>query len=246
MSASTDHTSPRWYRQRGALFGVIYGAGFFFGNLSFAGAPPAPAFVSWGQALGPGGGGLLAWAGIALVLVAWLWRAAGTAFLRREVVFSADALQDRLVVAGPFRYVRNPLYLGNLFLAIGVGLYAPPLGFGIIVVGNVVLVALLAREEAGQMAARYGATYEAYRRAVPAFVPRLRPASVPGSAVVAPSLRSGFVGEAGVLLTAVALVPIAVFGSSGLIAFFILGAIALLTAYITNVWLLRRTAGTSR
>jgi protein-S-isoprenylcysteine O-methyltransferase Ste14 len=234
MSASTDHTSPRWYRQRGALFGVIYGAGFFFGNLSFAGAPPAPAFVSWGQALGPG------------VLVAWLWRAAGTAFLRREVVFSADALQDRLVVAGPFRYVRNPLYLGNLFLAIGVGLYAPPLGFGIIVVGNVVLVALLAREEAGQMAARYGATYEAYRRAVPAFVPRLRPASVPGSAVVAPSLRSGFVGEAGVLLTAVALVPIAVFGSSGLIAFFILGAIALLTAYITNVWLLRRTAGTSR
>jgi hypothetical protein len=32
-----ERTSPWWYRRRGTLLGVIYGAGFFFGNLSFGG-----------------------------------------------------------------------------------------------------------------------------------------------------------------------------------------------------------------
>nr|QOL00309.1 hypothetical protein [uncultured organism] len=246
MSEPAERSSPWWYRRRGTLIGAIYGAGFLFGYSSLQGPPPQPAAVAWGLALGGWAGvTILAWLGVALVLVAWLWRAAGTAYLRREVVFSADALQDRLVVAGPFRYVRNPLYLGNVFLALGVGLYAPPLGFAIIVAGNVAIVAFLAREEAHQMALRYGATFDAYRRAVPAFVPRLRPATVPGSAAATPSLRSALLGEAGVLLTAIALVPIAVFGSAGVVAFWILGAIALMTAYALNGWLHARKAGTA-
>jgi protein-S-isoprenylcysteine O-methyltransferase Ste14 len=237
MSETGERISPWWYRRRGSVIGVIYGLGFLLGYFSLQGPQPQPAAVVWGPAFGGNGVALLAWAGVALVLVAWLLRASGTAYLRREVVFSADALQDRLVVAGPFRYVRNPLYLGNIFLALGVGLYAPPLGFAIIVAGNVAIVAFLAREEARQLALRYGATFEVYRRSVPAFVPRLTPATVPGSSSATPSLRSACLGETGVMLTAVALVPIALFGSAGIVAFWILAAVALLSAYVLNGWL---------
>jgi len=227
--------SPWWYRLRGTLIGTIYGAGFFFGNLSFSGVPE-PSVAAWGRAAGAAGPQALAWLGVALTVLAWLVRVAGTAYLRREVVFSADALQDRLVVAGPFRYVRNPLYLGNIFLALGVGLYAPPLGFAIIVAGNVAFVIVLAREEAAQLALRYGPAFEAYRRAVPAFVPRLTPASVPGSVAVVPSVSSALLGESGVCLTAVALVPIAVFGQAGLPECFgLLGLAVILSLGINGV-----------
>jgi protein-S-isoprenylcysteine O-methyltransferase Ste14 len=226
--------SPWWYRSRGTLIGLIYGAGFVLGSVSFTGTDAVPAFIAWGSGWGGAGVHALAWLGIALAVLAWLVRASGTAYLRREVVFSSDALQDRLIVAGPFRYVRNPLYLGNIILAAGVGLYAPPLGFAIILTGNVAIVMFLAREEAAELALRYGAAFDAYRRAVPAFVPRRTPADVPGSVAVEPSLSSALLGEAGVALIALALVPVALFGQAGLPALLVLVALALIVSLGVN------------
>jgi protein-S-isoprenylcysteine O-methyltransferase Ste14 len=235
--------SPWWYRNRGAVIGLLYGAGFFAGNVSFDGVPPAPSFAVWGQPGGAAGVHALAWLGVALTVLAWLIRSSGTAYLRREVVFAADALQDRLLVAGPFRYVRNPLYLGNIVLAVGVGLYAPPLGFAIIVVGNVAFVIALAREEAAQLARRYGAAFEAYRRAVPAFVPRMTPADVPGSIAPTPSLSSALLGEAGIGLIAIALLPVALFGQAGVPALLVLIVASLLVSFGVNRITNRRVAG---
>jgi protein-S-isoprenylcysteine O-methyltransferase Ste14 len=226
--------SPWWYRNRAVLIGVAYGLGFFLGYLSLDGRPVLPAFVTWGRPWGDLGVNLLAWTGVALTLVAWLLRASGTAYLRREVVFSADALQDRLIVAGPFRYVRNPLYLGNLFLAAGIGLFAPPLGLAIIFLGNLAIAIALAREESRQLEARYGATYAAYRAAVPALFPRFTPATVPGSTVVSPSIRSAMIGEGGCLMMAVSLVPLAVFGSAGLPAFWAIWVVSIALFFGVN------------
>jgi protein-S-isoprenylcysteine O-methyltransferase Ste14 len=217
MNEQAAKPSPWWYRQRGSVIGAIFGLGFFLGNTSIDGKPSLPAAVVWGLHWGGAGIYALLWLGVVLVLLAWLARLSGTAYLRGDVVFAANVQRDRLIVDGPFRYVRNPLYLGNVLMALGIGLYAPPLGFAIIVFGNTLLVVMLAREEAKQLAAQYGADYAIYRAAVPAFLPRLTPAAFPSAGTIKPHLRSALMAESFTLTMGIALVPIAVAGRAGCI-----------------------------
>jgi protein-S-isoprenylcysteine O-methyltransferase Ste14 len=217
MNEQAAKPSPWWYRQRGSVIGAIFGLGFFLGNTSIDGKPSLPAAVVWGLHWGGAGIYALLWLGVVLVLLAWLARLSGTAYLRGDVVFAANVQRDRLIVDGPFRYVRNPLYLGNVLMALGIGLYAPPLGFAIIVFGNTLLVVMLAREEAKQLAVQYGADYAIYRAAVPAFLPRLTPAAFPSAGTIKPHLRSALMAESFTLTMGIALVPIAVAGRAGFI-----------------------------
>jgi hypothetical protein len=106
-----------------------------------------------------------------------------------------------------------------MFLALAIAILAPPLGFVIIMLGNAIVVALLASEESKQMAVRYGSTYVAFRAAVPAFWPRLRPADIPGTANPKPSWVAALLGEGYCFALAVAIVPIALFGSAGVPVF---------------------------
>jgi protein-S-isoprenylcysteine O-methyltransferase Ste14 len=229
MEYGRAERSPWWYRQRGSVYGAIYGSGFFFGYLTLNGHAQHPVSDAWGQRFAGGqGGAVLLWGAVVCALVAWLWRASGTAFLRRNVVFAADVQRDRLIVAGPFRYVRNPLYVGNIFLALAIAVLAPPLGFVIIVAGNIAFSVLLGNEESRGMAERYGAVYEAYRKAVPAFVPRLTPATVPGSDSPHPSWRAALLGDAFCLTLAVAIAVVAVFGQAGLPAFWAIWILSLI------------------
>jgi protein-S-isoprenylcysteine O-methyltransferase Ste14 len=82
----------------------------------------------------------------------------------------------RLVVGGPYRHVRNPMYVATAAVIVGEGLV---LGQPVLLVAAVVYggaLALLVRlHEEPVMAERFGASYDAYRRAVPAWIPRLRP-----------------------------------------------------------------------
>ena len=82
----------------------------------------------------------------------------------------------RLVVGGAYRHVRNPMYVATAAVIVGEGLL---LGQPVLLVAAAVYcgaLALLVRlhEEPG-MARRFGAPYDAYRAAVPAWIPRLRP-----------------------------------------------------------------------
>jgi len=226
--------SPWWYRHRGLLIAAVYAAGFLLGNISFDNRSTNAVSSAWGNNFAGGKGGyIMLWIAVGSALVAWILRASGTAYLNREVVFASDVQSDRLIVAGPFRFVRNPLYLGNVFLAIAIAILAPPVGFAIIVIGNVVVAALLAGEESKQMAVRYGSTYAAFRAAVPAFVPRLTAASVPGSATVRPLWREALVGEAFCLMLGIAIVPLALFRAAGATAFW---AICIPTFVVFSVW----------
>ncbi len=237
MNACNERPSPWWYRRRGTVIGAIYGLGFLLGNLSFDGRPPQPAFLAWGALFASGHGGtILLCLSIASALAAWLWRASGTAYLQRSVVFAADVQRDRLIVAGPFRYVRNPLYVGNMFLALSVALLAPPLGFALIMAGNAAIAALLAAEESRGMAERYGAVYEAFRAAVPAFVPRLTPADVPGSVSAQAAWGPALFGDAYCLLLAIALVPVALYGEAGVRVFWAIVVPAFVVWSVLGWW----------
>jgi protein-S-isoprenylcysteine O-methyltransferase Ste14 len=82
----------------------------------------------------------------------------------------------RLVVAGPYRHVRNPMITGVLSVLLGEGLV---LGSPAILVTAAIFFAVNATyiplvEEPG-LVDRFGDEYLAYRRNVPRWVPRIRP-----------------------------------------------------------------------
>jgi protein-S-isoprenylcysteine O-methyltransferase Ste14 len=84
---------------------------------------------------------------------------------------------EQLVVRGLYRYVRNPMYLAVLAVIAGQALLLGRpvlLAYGAAVAGA--FFAFVRGYEQPALARRYGAQYEAYRRAVPGWWPRLRPA----------------------------------------------------------------------
>ena len=86
------------------------------------------------------------------------------------------AAPDRLVVGGVYRYVRNPMYVAVLAAITGQALLLGRLGLLLYAGFAWLVVAAFVRwYEEPTLIRRFGADYEAYRRAVPAWWPRLRP-----------------------------------------------------------------------
>lgn len=83
---------------------------------------------------------------------------------------------SRLVVVGPYRHVRNPMISGVLTVLLGeaalFGSLPLLVWFGAAFAVNAIYFPLV--EEPG-LRKRFGEDYEAYRAAVPRWVPRLRP-----------------------------------------------------------------------
>ena len=86
------------------------------------------------------------------------------------------AAPERLVVGGVYRYVRNPMYLAVLAAIVGQALLLGRLVLLLYAAAAWLVVAAFVRlYEEPTLARRFGADYETYRRAVPAWRPRLRP-----------------------------------------------------------------------
>ena len=81
---------------------------------------------------------------------------------------------EHLVVRGLYRYVRNPMYLAVLAVIAGQALLlGRPVLLGYAAILAAAFVAFVYGYEQPTLARRYGAEYAAYRRAVPAWWPRL-------------------------------------------------------------------------
>jgi protein-S-isoprenylcysteine O-methyltransferase Ste14 len=83
---------------------------------------------------------------------------------------------ERLVVGGLYRHVRNPMYLAVVSVIAGQALLFGSVSlaaYGLLVLAAMVAFARGYEEPA--LARRFGPEYEAYRRAVPGWWPRLRP-----------------------------------------------------------------------
>lgn len=188
-------SSPWWYRGRTWVFAAIFFAGFIIGAfVSFASHHAyVPAYHELGSYLGPQGAQWVLMFAALCAAICYALRVWGSSYLRAGIVWNASARTDSLLVAGPFRYVRNPLYVGNAFLAVGVGLMAPLVGFGIIVIGNLLFVAALAGHEETALSAVYGERFREYAARVPSLIPRLVPAPAGGDA--RPSLAQGLLAE---------------------------------------------------
>lgn len=83
---------------------------------------------------------------------------------------------EHLVVGGLYRYVRNPMYLAVVATIVGQALllWQPVLWLYAAIVA-VAFVLFVNGYEQPTLRLQFGERYEAYRRAVPAWWPRLRP-----------------------------------------------------------------------
>ncbi|MGC2108603.1 MAG: isoprenylcysteine carboxylmethyltransferase family protein [Candidatus Korobacteraceae bacterium] len=132
--------------------------------------------------------------GAIFCIAAALLRTWATAYLNAAVMVDMHLHTSRLVADGPYRYVRNPLYLGNILLAVGFGLMASRIGFFVLVGGMILFDYRLILREEGGIAASQGESYRAYCAAVPRLLPSLRP-KLPAAGGT-PNWGDGFLGEA--------------------------------------------------
>ncbi|MBI5442818.1 MAG: isoprenylcysteine carboxylmethyltransferase family protein [Deltaproteobacteria bacterium] len=127
-------------------------------------------------------------AGVLFVLFACPSR--GTVFLGFWIALAGELLRTwssgvivknkELATEGPYRLVRNPLYVGNFLIGLGVSIMGGRvLLLVLFLVGFLpVYRALVAKEESYLLEA-YGEAFEAYCREVPRFVPRHLPWPLP-------------------------------------------------------------------
>ena len=81
-----------------------------------------------------------------------------------------------LVIAGPYRYVRNPMAIAGLAQGAAVGLYVgSPLVLAYVLAGGVLWNVWVRRWEEADLARRFGEPFIAYRRGVRCWWPRRRP-----------------------------------------------------------------------
>jgi protein-S-isoprenylcysteine O-methyltransferase Ste14 len=140
--------------------------------------------------------------GILLAALGASLRVWGGAYLGYSIVHNGEMQAGGIMTAGPYRYMRNPLYLGGWFVAAAVSLFLTPSGalFMLVLIG-VFFLRLILGEEA-YLAAKLGEPYREYMRAVPRIVPRFRASAAPE--VVKPNWLMAIAAEAmpvGVLVT---------------------------------------------
>jgi protein-S-isoprenylcysteine O-methyltransferase Ste14 len=112
-----------------------------------------------------------------------------------------------LVTDGPYRFVRHPLYLGTILCFLGFAILLNRLGLAIAMLGITAFVYRLILREEAELDAAFGASYRAYRDAVP----RLFPALVGRRrrAGRTPNWKQGVIGGGYLWLVAAALVVLA-------------------------------------
>jgi protein-S-isoprenylcysteine O-methyltransferase Ste14 len=113
-------------------------------------------------------------AGALVALAGAVLRVWGAAYLGYSTVHHEDMQGGAVMAAGPFRYVRNPLYLGGWFMMLAICLLMTPSGalFAMVLV-TIFYLRLILGEEAF-LEAKLGEPYKEYLHAVPRLVPRLR------------------------------------------------------------------------
>lgn len=112
---------------------------------------------------------LIALACLAMGAVLRVW---GTAYLGSGVMRGATMQGGQLVAAGPYRYLRNPLYVGSWLLALAASILMPPSGAAFFLPAFSVFVLYLISGEERFLSARLGDIYGQYCRRVPRLWPR--------------------------------------------------------------------------
>jgi protein-S-isoprenylcysteine O-methyltransferase Ste14 len=133
------------------------------------------AFTPWGNPRGTFVARIVFGCGAVLLAIAAATRTWAAAYLQSDVVHDAALHTERIVADGPYRHVRNPLYIGTFLMTVGLGLLTSRLGFLVLVVGAAIRILRLIGREEMQLEKERGERYREFCRLVPRLIPSLRP-----------------------------------------------------------------------
>jgi protein-S-isoprenylcysteine O-methyltransferase Ste14 len=131
--------------------------------------------------------------GVALAVIAALLRTWATAYILPEVMVDGSLHTHTVIADGPYRHVRNPLYLGTNILVFGYSVMASRLGAFLLIAGTIAFNYRIILREERELRRVQGEQYERFTCAVPRLWPSLRP-RVAGSSRK-PDWGAGVLGE---------------------------------------------------
>jgi len=136
--------------------------------------------------------------GFALVLLGEGLRFWGVSIAGSETRTTGRVGGTYLITTGPFAYIRNPLYLGNMLLYAGVGVMSLAL-FPWLTAGALawfyLQYSMIVSQEEEYLAGTFGAPYDHYRKEVRRFLPRLTPYVASSPPPKSPSPAEGWASE---------------------------------------------------
>ena len=160
---------PRWAAAVGTALVFLAGQGGGVVLLPYAFTHWQPGTPPWPVAVRAIGVALIAIGGIMVL----------TGFVRFAtegigIPFPAEPTSRQLTIGGPYRYVRNPLYLAIVMAVTGQALlFSRPVLLAYAAVLLAAFVVFVHWYEEPTLAKRFGEPYEAYRKQVPGWWPRL-------------------------------------------------------------------------
>lgn len=190
------------FRFRVAIGALIYGLGFGLPWLIYSTGGPrvTSTWLELSSALARSGvltvqTSIVAvtWLAIALAAIGTALRVWGTAYIGAAIMTSGQMHAQNVLAAGPYRYVRNPLYLGSFIFACSVAILMAPIGTVVFLALLLVQILRLIGSEEAYLTAQQGEAYLAYKARVQRFIPGLTP-GVPKSAAN-PSWARAIVAE---------------------------------------------------
>lgn len=121
--------------------------------------------------------------GFAVALLGEFFRFWGVAYAGSETRRTGEVGATYLVVSGAFAHLRNPLYLGNMLMYLGIGI----MSYALFPYLQIVALAffmwqyyVIIKEEEGFLVQKYGNAYEEYRKSVPKLIPSFKAYPNPG------------------------------------------------------------------
>jgi protein-S-isoprenylcysteine O-methyltransferase Ste14 len=172
-----------WLRRRGIISWYLIEVGGLWGGTTLILLVLSPWWLRWGWS----GTSSLQVLGCVLFVgsvVAGTWAVAkmgwarlllAGALFRPAAGAEENGVPQRLVVEGPYRYVRNPLYDGDFCLIVGTALLTQSWALMLLAAIYLAQLALQLPLEERELRERFGISYRRYCELVPRFVPRRRP-----------------------------------------------------------------------
>lgn len=189
-----------FFRWRGGIFFVTFLVGFWAPWTRIGGARPGTLWLFLAGAVARAGILPVAEASIAVIAAATLCallaaalRTWSAAYLGHAIAQDKRMHGERIVTDGPFRRMRNPLYLGLWLHALALSILMPPSGALVALIGVAAEIAVLISVEENFLRAQAGEVYLEYLRRVPRLLPSLAP-RLPASRSI-PHWGRAMVGE---------------------------------------------------
>ena len=172
-----------WLRRRGLIAWYLVEVGGLWGTTTLVLLVLSPWWLRWNWhgtlPLEVLGGGLLIGSVVvgtwAVAKMGWARLLFAGALFPSGAVAEKNDVPQRLVVEGPYRYVRNPLYDTDLCLILGAVLLTRSWALVLLAALYLAQLALQLPLEERELRERFGVPYRRYCELVPRFVPRRKP-----------------------------------------------------------------------